>query len=225
MSDTGSLGRQPPSFSCVGCGLREVGICGELTDGEVSVISRTMAKLPVEAGGTVLREDEPSPYLFMISLGGFRLVKNLEDGRRQIVGFLFPGDFMGMSFETPAEFSAEALEPSRVCRFSHSMLNELSFKHPGIKDRLIAKGHHDLQRAQAHVLLLSQPSAEERVSMFLSTLSDQYKSEAFCLPMPRQDIADYLALRLETLSRCLAKLRKSGAVAVDGRHVVLKQAL
>lgn len=225
MPEKHGLEPAPQSASCIGCGLREIGICGELTDTEVSVLSRTMAKLPIDEGATVLRESEPSPYLFMVSLGGFRLVKNLEDGRRQIVGFLFPGDFLGMSFDTPAEFSAEALLPSRVCRFSHAMLNELSTRHPGIKDRLIAKGHHDLQRAQSHVLLLSQPSAEQRVAMFLSTLSEQYQAESFSLPMSRQDIADYLALRLETLSRCLAKLKKSGALAVNGRNVELKRAL
>jgi CRP/FNR family transcriptional regulator len=205
---------------CAICDLRGRSVCAELTDAEMREVAQTMAHLPVKEGASIIQEGEKSDFLYVTVSGSFRMVRVTQDGRRQIVGFAFPGDFLGMSYAVANDFSAEALEPSLVCRFSHNFLNEMSERHPRIKDRLIAKGRTELQKAQDHIVILGKQNAEERVLTFFNMLVDQTGRQEVYLPMSRQDIADYLGLRLETLSRTLAKLKKSGAlVRVDGRVV------
>lgn len=183
-------------------------------------VSQTMAHLSIKEGQALIEEGAESEYLYVVVSGSFRMVRLMEDGRRQIVGFSFPGEFLGMSEAVHNDYSAEALEPSLICRFSHAFLDEMSERHPGIKNRLIAKGRTELHKAQDHIVILGKQNAEERVMTFLRMLSRQFGSKEIYLSMSRQDIADYLGLRLETLSRTLTKLKKSGdIVTLEGRMV------
>ncbi|MEM1380481.1 MAG: Crp/Fnr family transcriptional regulator [Pseudomonadota bacterium] len=211
---------------CALCDLRNQSVCAELSDEEMKSVSSTMAHLAVKEGQTIIEESEVSEFLCVVVSGSFRLVRNLEDGRRQITGFIFSGDYLGMSGTVANAYTAEAIEPSLICRFSHAFLDEMSLRHPGIKDRLIAKGHTELHKAQDHIVLLGKASAEDRVMSFLEIVhpytADHPGSSRFYLPMSRQDIADYLGLRMETLSRTLTKLKKAGRVAsLEGRLVEL----
>lgn len=186
-------------------------------------VSQTMSHIPIKDAHALIEEGARSEFLFQIVSGSFRLVRLMEDGRRQIVGFSFPGEFLGMSEAVDNDYSAEALEPSLVCRFSHAYLDEMSERHPGIKNRLIAKGRTELHKAQDHIVILGKQNAEERVMTFLRMLRTQSKADEIYLSMSRQDIADYLGLRLETLSRTLTKLKKAGdIIRLDGRVVEIK---
>lgn len=210
-----------PNF-CTICSVRDRSICAELTADEMNTVSQTMSHLPVKEAQALIKEGDQSDYLYVIVSGSFRLVRLLEDGRRQIVGFSFPGDYLGMGAAVDNDYSAEALEPSLVCRFSHAFLDEMSSRHVGIKDRLIAKGRTELHNAQDHIVILGKQNAEERVMTFLHMLSKQLGTMEIYLAMPRQDMADYLGLRLETLSRTLTKLKKAGDILrIDGRLVEL----
>lgn len=210
------------SSFCALCDVRKKSICADLSTDEMKEVSQTMAHLPVKEGQTVIKEGEGSEYLFVVVSGSFRIVRMLEDGRRQIVGFAFPGDYLGMGEAVDNDYSVEALEPSLVCRFSQKYLDEMSERHPSIKDRLIAKGRTELHKAQDHIVILGKQNAEERVMTFLRMLSRQLGGDEIYLSMSRQDMADYLGLRLETLSRTLTKLRKSGEITkIEGRIVEL----
>jgi CRP/FNR family transcriptional regulator len=195
-----------------------------MNDAEMQSISKTMAHRPVKEGQAILTAGEENDHLYIVVSGTFRLVRILPDGRRQITGFVFPGDFIGLSSSGESPHTAEALEPALVCSFSHNYLDEASARHPGIKDRLLARGDTELNKAQEHIVLLGKQSAEEKVMSFFAMLMSKSKedSDKIFLPMPRQDIADYLGLRLETLSRTLAALKKSGHLQeVSGRFVSL----
>ncbi|RFB01436.1 hypothetical protein DX908_14180 [Parvularcula marina] len=210
-----------PNF-CALCDARERSVCAELTTEEMKEVSQTMAHLPVKEAQTLIKEGEGSEFLFVVVSGSFRMVRMLEDGRRQIVGFAFPGDYIGMGEAVENDYSVEALEPSLVCRFSQKYLDEMAGRHVGIKDRLIAKGRTELHKAQDHIVILGKHNAEERVMTFLHMLRKQLGGDEIYLSMSRQDIADYLGLRLETLSRTLTKLKKSGDIAkLEGRIVEL----
>ena len=186
----------------------------------MKVVSQTMAHLPVKEGQTIIEYDQRSEFLYVVVSGSFRMVRLMEDGRRQIVGFAFPGDYLGMSEAVANDYSAEALEPSLVCRFSHAYLDEMSERHVGIKNRLIAKGRTELHKAQDHIVILGKQNAEERVMTFLRMLAKETRRDEIYLSMSRQDIADYLGLRLETLSRTLTKLKKAGDILrLEGRVV------
>lgn len=209
---------------CSICDIRPQSVCAEMTDEEIRVISKTMAHHPVREGQSILTEGEENRHLHVVISGTFRLVRMLPDGRRQITGFVFPGDFIGMG-SGPSPHSAEALEPGLVCSFAHNFLDEMSVRHPGIKDRLIRRGQTELTKAQDHIVLLGKKTAEERVLSFLDIVRRNRRgadrlSERIYLAMPRQDIADYLGLRLETLSRTLGVLKKDGRLkTVSGRFV------
>lgn len=211
------------------CDVRERSICADLSPREMQMVEKTMARRTIAKGRAILAEGEPNDSLYVVVRGSFRLSKVLEDGRRQITGFLFKGDFVGVRATEAAAYTAEALEESLVCKFSHSFLDELAVTAPSVKDRLIARGQTEYHKAQDHIVLLGKKTADERVVSFLeliaSSTSKQTRGDdrVVSLPMSRQDIADYLGLRQETLSRSLSTLRKSGVIdEVSRREVVFK---
>ena len=211
--------------SCDLCSVRERSICADLGPREFEQIEKTMARRAVSKGRALMVEGEANDNLYVLVQGSFRLLKHLEDGRRQITGFLFPGDFIGVRPTAASAYSAEALEDSRVCVFPHNFLNALAADCPGVKDRLIARGQTEYHKAQDHIVLLGKKTAEERVESFLHLVARSAGAVEGAgetpLPMPRQDIADYLGLRLETLSRTLTGLKKKGAITALHRHSVV----
>lgn len=212
--------------SCDLCSVREHAICEDLEPRIFAQIEKTMARRAVAKGRALMEEGAPNDSLYVVVQGSFRLSKHLEDGRRQVTGFLFPGDFMGVRATHASAYTAEALEDSRVCCFPHKFIDAIAVDHPGVKDRLIARGQTEYHKAQDHIVLLGKKTAEERVESFLRMIAasigrpgeDDFTGTS--LPMPRQDIADYLGLRLETLSRTLAVLKKKGAIRDLTRHSV-----
>lgn len=213
--------------SCELCVVREQSICAEFGPREFAQIEKTMARRTVSKGRALMEEGSPNDSLFIVVRGSFRLSKHLEDGRRQVTGFLFPGDFMGVRATMSSAYTAEALEDSHVCHFPHKFLDAIAADRPGVKDRLIARGQTEYHKAQDHIVLLGKKTAEERVESFLRLVAKSIGREGESdstktpLPMPRQDIADYLGLRLETLSRTLAALKKKGAIRDLARHHVI----
>lgn len=208
---------------CVLCDVRERSICAELSPREMAHVEKVMAHRKAPKGKALLVEGEANENLYIVLEGSFRLTKFLEDGRRQITGFLFRGDFFGVRSTEASAYTAEALEDSLVCRFPHAYLNEISAQFPGIKDRLIARGQTEYHKAQDHIVLLGKKNAEERVLSFLEMVKKATGSTSKAVPlsMSRQDIADYLGLRHETLSRTLAALRDRGALAEVSRASVV----
>ena len=218
--------------ACDLCDVRERSICMDLNPRELTQVNKLMARRAVAKGHAILAEGEPNDELFVIVTGSFRLTKYLEDGRRQVTGFLFKGDFLGVRPTDESAYTAEALEESLVCRFPHPFLETASAESPGLKDRLIARGQTEYHKAQDHIVLLGKKTAEERVLSFVK-LIDKAVGRGVSegrrdvpLPMARQDIADYLGLRLETLSRTLSALKKRGVfVEVTRKNVIIDEAL
>lgn len=200
----------------------------ELDPRAMQQVESTMARRSVAKNHAILSEGEPNESLYVVLRGSFRLSKLLEDGRRQVTGFIFEGDFLGVRETEQSAYTAEALEDSLVCCFPHRFLDETAKNSPGVKDRLIAKGQTEYHKAQDHIVLLGKKTAEERVASFMITLAEavgKERSASFVeapFSMSRQDIADYLGLRLETLSRTLSALKKKGFIdSVTRKNVVL----
>lgn len=210
------------------CGVRERSICADLAPRELALVEKTIARRQVAGGKPIMAEGEPNDSLYVVVRGSFRLSKLLEDGRRQVTGFLFPGDFVGVRATAANAYTAEALEQSLVCFFPHKFLDDAAVASPGIKDRLIARGQTEYHKAQDHIVLLGKKTAEERVLAFIDLMDRMIGEQAneglrrVPLPMPRQDIADYLGLRLETLSRTLKLLKNDGRLREVSRHEVVR---
>jgi CRP-like cAMP-binding protein len=160
-------------------------------------------------------EDEPAEYLYKVISGAVRTYKVLADGRRQIGAFYLPGDIFGLEAGEDHAFSAEAVSDSQVLVIKRSAVMDLAARDSSVAQQLWTVTGRELQRAQEHVLLLIK-SAQERVAGFLVEMAKRAPGSVSTiqLAMSRQDIADYLGLTIETISRTLTQFEKSAAIAL-----------
>ena len=168
-------------------------------------------------------ENEPAEFLYKLVSGAVRTSKILNDGRRQIGEFYLPGDIFGLEVGTEHAFSAEAIADAKVIVIKRSAVEALAARDNDVARQLWATTGRELQRMQEHILLLIK-TAQERVAGFLLEMAERIKSATEIeLPMSRQDIADYLGLTIETVSRTLTILENSAAIALpSSRRIVLR---
>jgi len=167
-------------------------------------------------------EREPAEYLYKVISGTVRIYKILSDGRRQIQAFHLAGDVFGFELDDEHAFSAEAICDSRILVGKRSAVMALAARDNGVARQLLALTTRELHRVQGHVMLLVK-TAQERVVSFLLEKAGRSDGEAVELPMSRQDIADYLGLTIETVSRTLTSLESASAIALpSSRRIVLR---
>lgn len=168
-------------------------------------------------------EDEPADYLYRVVSGAVRVYRVLDDGRRQIAAFHLPGDMFGMEFGEEHKCSAEAVDTVTVRVFKRSAVLALAGRDTEVSRQIWEMTARELQRAQEHVMLLIK-SAQERVASFLLEMTSRTsaRNEVF-LPMSRQDIADYLGLTIETVSRTLTQFENAATIDLSSsRRIVLR---
>jgi CRP-like cAMP-binding protein len=159
-------------------------------------------------------EGEPAEYLYKVVTGTVRTSKVLSDGRRQIGAFYMPGDVFGLEIGDEHAFSAEAISDARIVVVKRSAVLVMAKRDDAVAQELWSATHRELQRVQQHVLLLIK-SAQERLAGFLLEMAAHHRSSPVVeLPMSRQDIADYLGLTIETVSRTFTQLESSTLIAV-----------
>ena len=205
---------------CFGCAARSSAICAVLDSDDLGHFKRSGSTVHRTAGETIFFEGDIATHVFNLTSGVMRLSKLLPDGRRQIAGFLFPGDFLGITMEDEHAFTAEAITPSILCQFSRARFDAFVDTHPHLERRLYAIAAHELAATRQQVVLLGRKTAAERVASFLLMLDARRTSSSgevlngdINLPMSRSDIADYLGLRIETISREIFQ-----NVAIDNIH-------
>jgi CRP/FNR family transcriptional regulator, nitrogen fixation regulation protein len=194
---------------------------GSLVSGSIEMIGVSMRfARNVEIYG----ENESANYLYKVVSGVVRTYKVLCDGRRQIGSFYLPGDIFGLEVGGEHTSSAEAVADSKIQVISRSAVVTLAGRDKEIARQLWRMTATELQRAQNHIMLLVK-TAQERVVGFLLDMAERnLGASEFDLPMSRQDIADYLGLSIETVSRTVTQLENSGAIAVPtSRHIVLRR--
>ena len=173
------------------------------------------------AGAPIFWEGDPAGQIFDIADGVLRVYKILAHGRRAIVGFIYPGDVLGVSCQRRYLFTAEAVTDVKVRRFSRGRFFSLISESPALRPQLFALLCDEMSAAQDQMLLLGHKSAEERVVSFL--LAVHRKSAVgndIHLPMGRLDMADYLGLTIETVSRTMTSLTRRGLIAAAGRQTL-----
>jgi CRP/FNR family transcriptional regulator, nitrogen fixation regulation protein len=173
------------------------------------------------ANSEIYGENEPADYLYKVVSGTVRTYKVLVDGRRQIGAFYLPGDIFGLETADEHTFSAEAITDCKIIVIKRSTVMGLAARDNEIARQMWALTARELQRVQEHSLVLIK-SAEERVAGFLLEMADRMPSGgAVELPMSRQDIADYLGLTIETVSRTLKILEDAATIEVAKRRRIL----
>ncbi|MCF8476220.1 MAG: helix-turn-helix domain-containing protein [Pseudolabrys sp.] len=181
------------------------------------------AVMPFARNSEIYGENEPAEYLYKVVSGAVRTYRVLNDGRRQIGAFYLPGDVFGLEVGEEHTFSAEAIVECKVMVIKRSALVSLAGRSHDVARQLWTMTANELQRAQGHIMLLIK-TAQERVAGFLLEMAARSPTgNAVELPMSRQDIADYLGLTIETVSRTLTQLENSAAIAVpSSRRIVLR---
>lgn len=210
---------------CSRCEARRLSVCSSLAEEGSKRLGALADLVTFRPDDVLVREGDPAGDLYNITSGAVRVFRLLADGRRQIVGFLFPGDFLGGLTGQDYMASAEALGPVTACRFDREDYRRLMRDQPRLETALLDRTCNELLAAQDQMLLLGRKTALERLASFLTDLSRRAKRrgdpEALLdLPMTRGEIADYLGLTTETVSRGMSKLKARGLVSLPSLHSV-----
>lgn len=189
-------------------------------DGAIDLIGAPMS---FARDSEIYFEGEPADFLYKVVSGVVRTCRLLADGRRQIGGFYLPGDIFGLETGDSHTLSAEAITQCDVLVIRRSALVALAERDHEAARQLWTLTGGELARMQDHVLLLIK-SAQARVAAFLLDMAGRARSgNAIELPMSRQDIADYLGLTIETVSRTFTSLEHASAIELpSSRRVVLR---
>ena len=221
---------EPNGEPCADCAVRRFSICAALLRAELRELEHLGRHLQFASRETIFAQEELTTSFYNLTDGVLRLYKLLPDGRRQILGFALPGDFLGLATSDQYNFSADAIGPVAVCRFSRSSFARFSEDKPRLLRRINEAVVRELNHAQDHMVLLGRRSAEEKVAGFLIGWRDRLvriaaPTKTVPLPMSRQDIADFLGLTIETVSRTLTKLGREGVIEIlPGSVCLLDQA-
>jgi CRP/FNR family transcriptional regulator len=204
---------------CADCTVRPHAICAALDLDELHQLEQLGHRLQYRPNEPVFSQEEIVTSCYNLLEGVLRLYKLLPDGRRQIVGFALPGDFLGVSVDGRHGISADAVGPVTVCRFVKSSFSRFMADKPNLLRRINEFVTRDLGEAQEQMVLLGRRSAEEKVAIFLIRWRDRLArigpvAAITPLPMSRQDIADYLGLTIETVSRTFTKLERDGVIEI-----------
>ncbi len=210
----------PIMSPCAACSVRDLSICGVLDETDLQKMAAIAHNMQYSPQDPIIDEGEPADFLFNITAGTVRLYKLLPDGRRQITGFLTNGDFLGIALNENYAYSAEAVDDVRVCRFVRRKLENLLDELPHLEKRLLGLASNELAQAQDQMVLLGRKTAKEKLVSFFLMLSRRQKeiggeASPVMLPMSRSDIADYLGLTTETVSRTFSSLKRSQTIKLE----------
>ena len=223
--------------ACDTCIVRNRAICAALDHDELSLLNRIGRRRNLVAGESLMWEGEDSILVANVVEGVLKLSTGTEDGREQIVGVVYPSDFIGRPFGPTTFHGVTALTDARVCLFGRSDFDAFARAHPALEHKLLERTLAELDRTRRWMLLLGRKSAGERLASFLLELSERLTVPAcahvaddlaatesglsrFTLPFSRQQIADVLGLTIETVSRQFTRLKAEGAIDLPSRREV-----
>ena len=214
---------------CRACEARHRGICGALDPDQLVKLNRFTKQQSIEAGQELQPTGEEVHRYSNILQGVVKLTKLLADGRQQIVGLQFAPDFTGRPFREQSELIADAATDVRICSFPKQVLEELIEESPELEHKLHEQALAELDEAREWMLTLGRKNASEKVASFLYMIASHINPDLdmhegpvrFELPLKRSDIADFLGLTIETVSRQITRLRKSGVIEVENNRTVI----
>lgn len=216
--------------ACDECAVRDRALCSTLDQGERAQFIRLGRQMTVPRGHRLMWEGDESMLVANVVDGALMLSTSTCDGREQIVGVVYPSDFIGRPFGSESPHNVTALTDSRVCVFSRAVFDGFAREHSGMEHRLLQRTLDELDRARKWMLLLGRKSAQEKIASFLLDTSRRLARsgaeegcaplDCFVLPLDRQQIANVLGLTIETVSRQLSALKRLGVIALPDRRTV-----
>ncbi|HEY0269707.1 MAG TPA: Crp/Fnr family transcriptional regulator [Sphingomonas sp.] len=224
-----STGTGAARATCSDCAARNHSICASLDDAELRTLHRIGRRRHVARGETVCWAGEDGGACANILSGMFKLSAMTADGREQIVGLLYPSDFVGRPYASQTEFTVTALSDAELCFFPRTDFEGALALHGALSRALLHRTLETLDNARRRMLLLGRQSAEERVAGFLLDMAAQPGAcrasgargpVTFDLPLSRGAMADVLGLTIETVSRQMSKFKAAGIIALPGGRAV-----
>lgn len=213
---------------CASCEARHRGLCGALDADQLVTLAKVSHKHKVREGEELIGDAEKIESYSNVLSGVVKLTKMLPDGRQQIVGLQFAPDFLGRPFRTESVLNAEAATNVSLCSFPKAVMDRMMKEHPELGQKLLEQTLKELDEARDWMVTLGRKTASEKVASFLLLIArnidpladDENETATFDLPLTRADIADFLGLTIETVSRQLTKLRADGVIRIENnRHV------
>jgi CRP/FNR family transcriptional regulator len=198
-------------------------MCGVLNADELTALARHTRKATHPIGDELIGESTETASYANVMKGVVKLTKGLEDGRRQLVGLQFAPDFLGRLFSTESSVTAEAASDVELCVVPRPALERMVAENPALEHRLMQQTLRELDEARDWMVTLGRKTAVEKVASFLLLIASHANPDrkegapvSFDLPLSRGDIADFLGVTIETVSRQFTKLKSDGVIRTVG---------
>jgi len=231
MNEASRINFDKLKLSCGQCNLRELCFPYGMPEAELSKLDAAVEKRrPLHKGDFLYRENDNAMAIFAVRSGSVKTMVESPNGEEQIVGFHLAGELVGLDGfrDDKHTCSCIALETSSVCELPITHLEDLCQQMPELQKQMRRIMGKEVKSDHAMLLMLGKLSAEEKLASFLLSFSRRmeerhWKADDFVLSMPRQDIANYLGLAVETVSRLFAHYHDEGIIEVDRRRIHIKQ--
>lgn len=215
--------------SCADCSLRMLCLPAGVSRDDIGRLDEIVrARVPLDRGDALFRAGDPFASMFVIRSGSVRTARLGNEGDVQVIGFHLPGELAGLEgiSDDVHHCDAVALERTSVCAVPLAQLEQVAARIPALQQQFHRIMSREITQEHEHLMALGRRTARARVALFLHSLSERleyagYNGSEFRLSMSREDIASYLGLALETVSRLLTRLADDGVIAVERRRLCI----
>lgn len=222
---------QQQPIRCNTCSVRWRAVCGALSRTEIERLNAIAHHRTIPQGQAIVADQGRMPFFGNIISGVVKLTKTMSDGRQQILGLQFASDFIGRPYRDVSVCDMTAANDVHLCTYDRSEFERLAREFPRFERRLFENALDELDAAREWMLLLGQKSAEEKVASFILMVSKRLDEDSgrgnsaqgptrFELPITRADIADFLGLTIETVSRQFSSFKRARLIGLDGARTV-----
>lgn len=222
--------RQEAHF-CQACVVRSRAICADLDQDEIQALNSIGRRRNLIAGEQLLREGDEAIIVANVVQGVLKLSTQTSDGKEQILGLVYPSDFVGRPFNQVTPYGVQAVTQAEVCIFQRTDFDRFAREHPRLEHKLLERTLKELDRTRRWMLLLGRMTAEQKLASFLLETAERAepigcsatsspKPPCITMPLSRQQIADVLGLSIETVSRLFSKMKMEGLIDLQSRRQV-----
>jgi len=215
---------------CEGCAMRQLSVCSALPRAAFEIIRAAATMFTYPKGAIIVDQEEKLDHVYFVAEGLIELYRLSADGKRRIMGFLGSGDLLsGIKNRDGAYCTARTVTQARMCGFPRKQFLDLMQNHSDLSYMMLLTATDEIEAQNDHIVLLGRRRALERLAGFLLIFSNRWRGEGdvdskvIDLPVPRKDIADYLGLTIESVSRGFTNLKKSGLISIPSRDKVVME--
>lgn len=210
---------------CGTCIARSSTLCASLSDADMHQLYGIATEQAFKTGESLLHQEQTADFVFSIQSGYANMFRLTSDGKRQILAFLFPGDFVGFTSEDNYHFGVSAISSLKVCRFDRVKLEALIEQHPEMDRKLRFTLVRAMDASFELMFSLGRKDALQKVASFIWFVSYRHRKlhrpdNPIHLPMRRSDIADFMGLTIETVSRAFTAMRDADVIRLHGAYDV-----